>query len=544
VLKDSKRELEEQQESVSDYQNQISELKSRIQKYEKGYGIEDAAKEVQEAKLQTRLREKEFEKHVLEMQKQEDALTKFYEENRALKEKLGMPPEETIDMSELKIKEKIEIEQLRAVNSQYEKEIASLEEERIAMKSQLRFQALQQGKQASALGLTHDQLLAIENYSDKLKNGGAIPLEDRSAMDLQKEINRLTKELGRTKKQIAVLELEREELMEESKYRNKKINRFAKEPLQADDSIIQTLLSELRKLNGNTLRNNTMDELRSSNLPEVLPQLSDIVSNQESVWIYQECIVLLNQLKEQESKYNSLQADLESYKFNFQELNAQYQLLFNDYVTSKQEFEKSQQQLTSQNTELSSKYQNLQEKQAIYDANLSAINSHSSKDEVQLKLADTTKELILVKVSHNNLQRKVLSLTEEEARTSKQRTKLENDMKDMEFILKQRILDLEFHHESLLSFVAQKQEQLEESVDKEQYEKIERNYATLLEKYQDTINHNENQIKYYSTKQQYYANIKDIQDELQATKDLLQEEQQKSKRLEQVIKLSFSSPNR
>lgn len=540
IIRQSKFKEEEQQDIVSEYQAQISELRSRIKQYEKGYGIEDAAKEVQEAKLQTRLREKEIEKHILDMQKQEDVLAKFYEENKVLREKLGMSREETIDLSELKIKDKIEVEQLRAVNNQYELEIASLEEERLALKSQLRFQALQQGKQASALGLTHEQLLAVENYSEKLKNGGTIPIEDRSAIELQKEVNRLTKELNKSKKQIAVLELEREDILEDSLRgkinSTKNSNSTRDNNSQPDDTLIQTLLSELRKI---TINNNksTYDEFRSSNLPNVTPQSGD--NNQESVWIYQECIILLNQLKEEEEKFNSLQQDLENYKFNFQELNAQYQLLFNDHLTSKQTFEKNQAHLVAQNEDLKLKYQNLLDKQTIYDANLSSISSTANKDEVQLKLAETTKELILLKVNFNNLQRKCLSLTEEETRTSKQRSKIENEMNEMETILKQRILDLEFHNDSLLNFIAKKQEQLENSIDKEQYDKIERNYKTLLEKYQDTIEHHENQLKYYSTKQQYYQNLKDVQDELVKTKDLLFEEQQKSKRLEQVINSNY-----
>ena len=64
-------------------------------------------------------------------------------------------------------------EKLKAANYQLTREIEALEEERLQLKSKLRLQAIARAEQAVALGLSAEDLLAVEDYADKLKQGKA-----------------------------------------------------------------------------------------------------------------------------------------------------------------------------------------------------------------------------------------------------------------------------------------------------------------------------------------------------------------------------------
>ena len=63
------------------------------------------------------------------------------------------------------------MEQLRALNAQLETELAQLEDERRELKNELRYRAKYHGEAAAKMGLTAKQLLALEEYSNKLRFG-------------------------------------------------------------------------------------------------------------------------------------------------------------------------------------------------------------------------------------------------------------------------------------------------------------------------------------------------------------------------------------
>jgi len=62
------------------------------------------------------------------------------------------------------------ISELRAVNNCLEREVGELEEERRRLKAHLKFNAKYQGQIAVDLGLSPDQLSAIDQFVDQLKS--------------------------------------------------------------------------------------------------------------------------------------------------------------------------------------------------------------------------------------------------------------------------------------------------------------------------------------------------------------------------------------
>lgn len=64
------------------------------------------------------------------------------------------------------------IAQLRSLNSQLEREVVDMEEERRRLKWELKFRAKYHGKAALDMGLSPEQLLLVEQYTDAIRHGG------------------------------------------------------------------------------------------------------------------------------------------------------------------------------------------------------------------------------------------------------------------------------------------------------------------------------------------------------------------------------------
>lgn len=66
------------------------------------------------------------------------------------------------------------IAELRAVNACLEREVGELEEERRRLKAHLKFNAKFHGQIGTDLGLSSEQLSAIENFVKQLKTGDKV----------------------------------------------------------------------------------------------------------------------------------------------------------------------------------------------------------------------------------------------------------------------------------------------------------------------------------------------------------------------------------
>ena len=94
------------------------------------------------------------------------------EENALLREKLGLPADEKLVTKDFRLQSQVTVAQLRAINSQLQREIMELEEDRRKLKMEMRFRAKWQGEHALHMGLSPNQLLLLEEYADSLRYGG------------------------------------------------------------------------------------------------------------------------------------------------------------------------------------------------------------------------------------------------------------------------------------------------------------------------------------------------------------------------------------
>ncbi|GFR72659.1 centrosomal protein of 290 kDa [Elysia marginata] len=161
---------------------ELSELLERMSQYEGGeYGLPEAVAEIKEGKNQVKIREREIEELTAYINKTELKINEILDENEELRYKLGMDPREPLDLTSFRKNKAIRQEELKAVNFTLQREIEALEEERIEDKKKIRKLAQQVGQRAVALGLTAEDMMAVQNYTETLKTKRRTEEEQQSA---------------------------------------------------------------------------------------------------------------------------------------------------------------------------------------------------------------------------------------------------------------------------------------------------------------------------------------------------------------------------
>ena len=101
----------------------------------------------------------------------DDKLTEVLDQNDELRAQLGMEQMPLVDVSELREKLKIRNQSYRAENDILRAEVERLEDERIQLKIQVRRAAQNSLQRAQDQGLTHEQIVLVDEYIETLKLG-------------------------------------------------------------------------------------------------------------------------------------------------------------------------------------------------------------------------------------------------------------------------------------------------------------------------------------------------------------------------------------
>ncbi|CAM4497844.1 unnamed protein product [Lepidochelys kempii] len=168
--KEAERVAELAESDAREKDKELIEALKQTRVYETGiYGLEDAVAEIKDLKKQIKIRDRETEGLIKEMNKLELKISDFLDENEDLRERLGLDPKTMIDLTEYKNSKALKQQQYRAENQILLKEIERLEEERVALKQQIRKLAQEKGKRAAMLGLDADDLQLIDSFTEDLK---------------------------------------------------------------------------------------------------------------------------------------------------------------------------------------------------------------------------------------------------------------------------------------------------------------------------------------------------------------------------------------
>ena len=153
--------------ALHDAQEDLAEAQGRLAQYEAGvYGLSEAMRDLKALRMHVRAADQQVEDAVAQSNALGRKVEDLTEETRFLRQQAGIPEDADIDLGGFKLKSKVEAAQLRALNSQLEREVADLEEDRRRLRNELRYRAKWQGEHAARLGLSARQLAMLEGPVD------------------------------------------------------------------------------------------------------------------------------------------------------------------------------------------------------------------------------------------------------------------------------------------------------------------------------------------------------------------------------------------
>ncbi|GAQ80694.1 hypothetical protein KFL_000600110 [Klebsormidium nitens] len=172
ALEADRQRYDQLDRALAEAQIEKEEALSRLADYEAGvYGLSEAMRDVKRLKKSVKAGEEELQACLTKLNHRNQQMEDLLEENRFLRQKAGVPAAAAVDLGDFRLQSQVEVEQLRALNAQLEKELAQLEDERRELKNELRYRAKYHGEAAAKMGLTAKQLVALEEYSNKLRFG-------------------------------------------------------------------------------------------------------------------------------------------------------------------------------------------------------------------------------------------------------------------------------------------------------------------------------------------------------------------------------------
>ena len=120
------------------------------------YGLREAVAETERGKTIIEKREADIKRMTQEGNLRSRQLQDLSEEVKWLREKAGIKPgEETgVDLTKLRLKAQVELDQLKAQVMHYEEEVGALEQERLKLKKRLSVQAINRGERAALLDIS------------------------------------------------------------------------------------------------------------------------------------------------------------------------------------------------------------------------------------------------------------------------------------------------------------------------------------------------------------------------------------------------------
>ncbi|XP_061495597.1 centrosomal protein of 290 kDa isoform X5 [Rhineura floridana] len=226
--KEAERVAELAEADAREKDKELIDTLKRMKDYETGiYGLEDAVAEIKDLKKQIKIRDHEIETLIKEVNKLELKINDFLDENEDLRERLGLDPKTMIDLTEFRNSKALKQQQYKAENQILLKEIERLEEERVALKQQIRKLAQEKGKRAATLGLDTDDLLLTDILTEdlKMRRGKSDFMRTATIDEVKEKNNYLTKELKERERDleqnrvvIAKFQSKLKELVQENKH--------------------------------------------------------------------------------------------------------------------------------------------------------------------------------------------------------------------------------------------------------------------------------------------------------------------------------------
>uniref|UniRef100_A0A8C3U6T2 Centrosomal protein 290 n=1 Tax=Catharus ustulatus TaxID=91951 RepID=A0A8C3U6T2_CATUS len=566
---------------------ELVETLKRMRDYELGiYGLEEAVAEIKDLRKQVKIREHEIESLIKEVNKLELKINDFLDENEELRERLGLEPKTMIDLNEFRNSKALKQQQCRAENQILLQEIERLEEERIELKKHIRKMAQEKGRRVATIGLDADNIQMTDSFTEeKGKNMRKLDFLNRHDIaEVEAKVvlfNRFTtfitvKELSEENKQLeqgmkeilqAIKEMQKDSSTKggetaliipsldrlvhamESKNsdgifdasvhlkaqvdqltgRNEELRQELKETQKEATSLSNQLASANEKIEQMKNEICLLHQSEGANivfqtvtLPEGMAPSSVNTINSLNEYL----IHLTQELENKEKLLKQLEDAVEDYKRKFAVIRHQQGLLYKEYQSQKESWQKESENIKEEMKKLEEQKEQDATKIKAYSNLLNALQM--DPDETKKVLAENNRKITVLRVNEKSLTRQCTTLLEMEQHLRKENEKLKGEITHMETAVTGKIGNLQRFKEMACFKIAALQKVLDGSVPLSELEVANKQYNALTAKYREILQ-KDNLLVQRTTNMEHMereneslkAQINSLNKELEITKEKL-----------------------
>ncbi|XP_075006786.1 centrosomal protein of 290 kDa isoform X6 [Calonectris borealis] len=279
------------------------------------------------------------------------------------------------------------------------------------------------------------------------------------------------------KAQVDQLTGRNEELRQELKQTQKEATNFSNQLANANEKIAQ-LKNEICLLRQSEGANIVF---RTVNLPEGMAPSSVNMINSLNEYL----IRLIQELENKEHLLKQLEDAVEDYKRKFAVIRHQQGLLYKEYQSQKESWQKESQDMKEEKKKLEDQKEQDATKITAYSNLLSALQL--DPDETKKVLAENNRKITVLRVNEKSLTRQYTTLLEMERHLRKENEKLKGEITHMETAVTGKIGNLQRFKEMATFKIAALQKVLDGSVPLSELELANKQYNALTAKYRDML---------------------------------------------------------
>ncbi|NXF97424.1 CE290 protein, partial [Eubucco bourcierii] len=279
------------------------------------------------------------------------------------------------------------------------------------------------------------------------------------------------------KAQVDQLTGRNEELRQELKEAQKEAMNFSNQLASANEKIEQ-LNNEISSLRQSESANVVVQTV---SLPEGMAPSSVHVINSLNEYL----IHLVQELENKEQLLKQLEDAMEGYKRKFAVIRHQQGLLYKEYQSQKESWQKESEEMKEEKKKLEEQKEQDATKLKAYSNLLSALQM--DPDETKKALAENNRKITVLQVNERSLTRRYTTVLEAERHLRKENEKLKAEITQMEAAVMGRIGDLQRFKEMASFKIAALQKALDGSVPLAELELANKQYNALTAKYRDML---------------------------------------------------------
>ncbi|NXH77678.1 CE290 protein, partial [Hydrobates tethys] len=279
------------------------------------------------------------------------------------------------------------------------------------------------------------------------------------------------------KAQVDQLTGRNEELRQELKQTQKEATNFSNQLANANEKIAQ-LKNEICLLRESEDANIVF---RTVNLPEgMVPSSVNMINSLNEYLIH-----LIQELENKEQLLKQLEDAVEDYKRKFAVIRHQQGLLYKEYQSQKESWQKESEDMKEEKKKLEEQKEQDATKIKAYSNLLSALQL--DPDETKKILAENNRKITVLQVNERSLTRQYTTLLETERHLRKENEKLKGEITHMEAAVTGKIGNLQRFKEMASFKIAALQKVLDGCVPLSELELANKQYNALTAKYRDML---------------------------------------------------------